>query len=576
MSSKIKGIAASNGIAIESAYVLVEPDLSFATGKTVDVDQEISSLHAALKDSEKDLIVIKKNAAESMSDEEAQVFEAHITMVNDPEFIGAIEKQIRGDQVSAAEALSQVADQFIAVFEGMTDNAYMQARAADVKDVRKRVLSHLLGVALPSPSLIDQPSIVVSHDLTPSDTAQVNKAFVKGFVTDIGGRTSHSAIMSRTLEIPAVVGSETATQVIHNGDTVIVDGLHGEIIVSPSAKEVATYQQMKVDYDKQRAEWALLKNADSVSQDGKKFTIGANIGTPKDVEAVTANGGDAVGLMRSEFLYMDSQELPTEEDQFEAYKAVVSKMNGKQVVVRTMDIGGDKKLPYLPLPEEMNPFLGYRAIRISLDRQEIFRTQLRALLRASHFGKLAIMFPMIATVAEFKQAKAIFEEEKAKLVEQGTPVADDIEVGMMMEIPAAAMIADKLAKYADFFSIGTNDLIQYSFAADRGNEHVSYLYQPYNPSLLRLIKRTIDCAHAEGKWVGMCGEMAGDQVAVPLLMGMGLDEFSMSATSILQTRSLMKTLDTQQLTALVDRALDAEGNDEVKQIVNDFTAVLNK
>jgi phosphotransferase system enzyme I (PtsI) len=321
-------------------------------------------------------------------------------------------------------------------------------------------------------------------------------------------------------------------------------------------------------FAKEQAEWKLLKDADTQTADGHHVDIAANIGTPDDLSGVIDNGGEAVGLFRSEFLYMNSAELPTEDEQFEAYKKVVEGMNGRQVVIRTMDIGGDKHLPYLPLPEEMNPFLGYRAIRISLDRQEIFRTQLRALLRASNYGKLAIMFPMIATVDEFKQARAIFDEEKQKMVEAGNSVADNIEVGMMMEIPAAVLIADKLAKYADFFSIGTNDLIQYSFAADRGNEHVSYLYQPYNPSLLRLIKQVIDCAHAEGKWAGMCGEMAGDQIAVPILLGMGLDEFSMSATSILQTRSLIKRLDTSKLQPLVDAALDAESNEAVIELVN--------
>jgi phosphotransferase system enzyme I (PtsI) len=434
--------------------------------------------------------------------------------------------------------------------------------------VTKRVLSHLLGVKLPSPALIDSQSVVVAHDLTPSDTAQLNRDYVKGFVTDIGGRTSHSAIMSRTLEIPAVVGTESVTADVHDGDMLIVDGIHGKVVVNPTDEEVKEYQQMADRFAKEQAEWKLLKDADTQTADGHHVDIAANIGTPDDLSGVIDNGGEAVGLFRSEFLYMNSAELPTEDEQFEAYKKVVEGMNGRQVVIRTMDIGGDKHLPYLPLPEEMNPFLGYRAIRISLDRQEIFRTQLRALLRASNYGKLAIMFPMIATVDEFKQARAIFDEEKQKMVEAGNSVADNIEVGMMMEIPAAVLIADKLAKYADFFSIGTNDLIQYSFAADRGNEHVSYLYQPYNPSLLRLIKQVIDCAHAEGKWAGMCGEMAGDQIAVPILLGMGLDEFSMSATSILQTRSLIKRLDTSKLQPLVDAALDAESNEAVIELVN--------
>lgn len=567
MSKRLDGIAASNGIAIAKAYMLVDPDLSFDKQTVEDTDHEVKRLHDSFDASTKELEVIKQHAVKSLGEEEAEVFEAHITILADPELIGSIEQKIKDDHMNAEAALKDVTDTYIGMFEAMTDNTYMQERAGDVRDVTKRVLSHLLGVNLPSPSLIDDQSIVVAHDLTPSDTAQLDRQFVKGFITDIGGRTSHSAIMSRTLEIPAVVGTETATTTIKNGDTVIVDGIHGKTVIDPSDAEIDEYQQMAAQFAKEQAEWGELKDTSTVSADGKHFDIAANVGTPDDLAAVLDNGGEAIGLFRSEFLYMNSSELPTEDEQFEAYKKVVAGMNGKQVVIRTMDIGGDKHLPYLPLPEEMNPFLGYRAIRISLDQQEIFRTQLRALLRASNYGKLAIMFPMIATVNEFKQARAIYDEEKQKMVKAGQPVADNIEVGMMMEIPAAVMIADKLAKYADFFSIGTNDLIQYSFAADRGNEHVSYLYQPYNPSLLRLIKRVIDTAHHEGKWAGMCGEMAGDQVAVPLLMGMGLDEFSMSATSILQTRSLMKKLDTTKLHELVDQALDAESNEEVIELV---------
>ena len=568
MSNRLDGIAASNGIAIAKAYLLVDPDLSFERENVSDVDHEIGKVHDSFSESAQELKVIKQRALETLGQEEAEVFEAHITILNDPELIGAIEQKIRDEKLNAESAVKDVTDMYIEMFEQMTDNAYMQERAGDVRDVTKRVLSHLLGVKLPSPALIDSQSVVVAHDLTPSDTAQLNRDYVKGFVTDIGGRTSHSAIMSRTLEIPAVVGTESVTADVHDGDMLIVDGIHGKVVVNPTDEEVKEYQQMADRFAKEQAEWKLLKDADTQTADGHHVDIAANIGTPDDLSGVIDNGGEAVGLFRSEFLYMNSAELPTEDEQFEAYKKVVEGMNGRQVVIRTMDIGGDKHLPYLPLPEEMNPFLGYRAIRISLDRQEIFRTQLRALLRASNYGKLAIMFPMIATVDEFKQARAIFDEEKQKMVEAGNSVADNIEVGMMMEIPAAVLIADKLAKYADFFSIGTNDLIQYSFAADRGNEHVSYLYQPYNPSLLRLIKQVIDCAHAEGKWAGMCGEMAGDQIAVPILLGMGLDEFSMSATSILQTRSLIKRLDTWKLQPLVDAALDAESNEAVIELVN--------
>lgn len=572
MTKMLKGIAASDGIAAAKAYMLVQPDLSFSETSIDDPEAEIKRLDDAVAASKSELELIKQKATENLGEEEAQVFEAHLTILADPELLGQIKDKIKNDKVNAEAALKSVTDMFIGMFEAMTDNAYMQERAGDIRDVTKRIMSHLLGVTLPNPALIQEEVVIVAHDLTPSDTAQLDRNYVKGFITDIGGRTSHSAIMSRTLEIPAVVGSGSATTDIQEGEMVIIDGISGDALVDPTDAELADYKQKAADFAAQKEEWARLKDAKSVSADGKEVLLGANIGTPDDVSGANDNGAEAVGLFRSEFLYMNSNELPTEDEQYEAYKAALEGMNGKQVVVRTMDIGGDKELPYLPLPEEQNPFLGYRAIRICLNRQDIFRTQLRALLRASKYGRLAIMFPMIATVQEFKDAKAIFEEEKASLVASGVEVSDDIQVGMMMEIPAAAMIADKLAKYADFFSIGTNDLIQYSMAADRGNERVSYLYQPYNPSILRLIKNIIDASHKEGKWTGMCGEMAGDQIAVPLLLGLGLDEFSMSATSILKTRSLIKKLDSKEMKELADKAVsDCETVDEVISLVKEFT-----
>ena len=552
--------------------MLVQPDLSFSETSIDDPEAEIKRLDDAVEASKSELELIKQKATENLGEEEAQVFEAHLTILADPELLGQIKDKIKNDKVNAEAALKSVTDMFIEMFEAMTDNAYMQERAGDIRDVTKRIMSHLLGVTLPNPEIIQEEVVIVAHDLTPSDTAQLDRNYVKGFITDIGGRTSHSAIMSRTLEIPAVVGSGSATTDIQEGEMVIIDGINGDALVDPTDAELADYKQKAAEFAAQKEEWARLKDAKSVSADGKEVLLGANIGTPDDVLGANDNGAEAVGLFRSEFLYMNSNELPTEDEQYEAYKAALEGMSGKQVVVRTMDIGGDKELPYLPLPEEQNPFLGYRAIRICLDRQDIFRTQLRALLRASKYGRLAIMFPMIATVQEFKDAKAIFEEEKANLVASGVEVSDDIQVGMMMEIPAAAMIADKLAKYADFFSIGTNDLIQYSMAADRGNERVSYLYQPYNPSILRLIKNIIDASHKEGKWTGMCGEMAGDQIAVPLLLGLGLDEFSMSATSILKTRSLIKKLDSKEMKELADKAVsDCETVDEVVSLVKEFT-----
>ena len=557
MTEMLKGIAASDGVAVAKAYLLVQPDLSFETVTVEDTSAEEARLDAALAASQDELSVIREKAVESLGEEAAAVFDAHLMVLADPEMTGQIKETIRAKQVNAEAALTEVTNMFIAIFEGMDDNPYMQERAADIRDVTKRVLANLLGKKLPNPATIDEESIIVAHDLTPSDTAQLNKKFVKAFVTDIGGRTSHSAIMARTLEIAAVLGINNITELVKDGDILAVSGITGEVVINPTEEQIAEFKAAGEAYAKQKAEWAQLKDAPTVTADGKHFELAANIGTPKDVEGVNDNGAEAVGLYRTEFLYMDSQDFPTEEDQYEAYKAVLEGMNGKPVVVRTMDIGGDKELPYFDLPKEMNPFLGYRALRISISEtgNQMFRTQLRALLRASVHGKLRIMFPMVALLTEFRTAKGILEEEKAKLVAEGVAVADDIEVGIMIEIPAAAMLADQFAKEVDFFSIGTNDLIQYTMAADRMNEQVSYLYQPYNPSILRLINNVIKAAHAEGKWAGMCGEMAGDQTAVPLLVGMGLDEFSMSATSVLRTRSLMKKLDTAKMEEYANRAL---------------------
>ena len=556
MKPTLQGIAASDGIAIAKVYTLTEPDLTVTKVTVEDSEKEVSRLDDALAASIKDVELIKETALKNLGEEEAQVFDAHLMVLSDPELIGQVKDSITSNKVNAESALKEVTDMFISIFAGMEDNPYMQERAADIRDVSKRVLAHLLGVKIPSPATIKDEVIIVAADLTPSDTAQLNRQYVKAFVTDIGGRTSHSAIMARSLEIPAIVGTKEVTSTAKDGDIIIVDGLTGDVFLNPSEEVIAEYRAKAEAFAAQQAEWEKLKDSKTYTKDGHQVELAANIGTPKDLEGVVNNGAEGVGLYRTEFLYMDSHEMPTEEDQFEAYKAVLEGMNGKPVVVRTMDIGGDKELPYLPLPHEMNPFLGYRAIRISLNEPEMFRTQLRALLRASVYGKLRIMFPMIATLNDFRGAKALLEEEKAKLVAEGVAVSDDIQVGIMIEIPAAAVLAHQFAKEVDFFSIGTNDLIQYTMAADRMNERVSYLYQPYNPSILTLIKHVIDSAHKEGKWAGMCGEMAGDQTAVPLLVGLGLDEFSMSASSVLKTRSLISKLALSDMQALADKAIN--------------------
>ncbi|HEJ8408622.1 TPA: phosphoenolpyruvate--protein phosphotransferase [Staphylococcus aureus] len=570
MSKLIKGIAASDGVAIAKAYLLVEPDLTFDKNeKVTDVEGEVAKFNSAIEASKVELTKIRNNAEVQLGADKAAIFDAHLLVLDDPELIQPIQDKIKNENANAATALTDVTTQFVTIFESM-DNEYMKERAADIRDVSKRVLSHILGVELPNPSMIDESVVIVGNDLTPSDTAQLNKEFVQGFATNIGGRTSHSAIMSRSLEIPVIVGTKSITQEVKQGDMIIVDGLNGDVIVNPTEDELIAYQDKRECYFADKKELQKLRDADTVTVDGVHAELAANIGTPNDLPGVIENGAQGIGLYRTEFLYMGRDQMPTEEEQFEAYKEVLEAMDGKRVVVRTLDIGGDKELSYLNLPEEMNPFLGYRAIRLCLAQQDIFRPQLRALLRASVYGKLNIMFPMVATINEFREAKAILLEEKENLKNEGHDISDDIELGIMVEIPATAALADVFAKEVDFFSIGTNDLIQYTLAADRMSERVSYLYQPYNPSILRLVKQVIEASHKEGKWTGMCGEMAGDETAIPLLLGLGLDEFSMSATSILKARRQINGLSKNEMTELANRAVDCATQEEVIELVNNY------
>lgn len=570
MSKLIKGIAASDGVAIAKAYLLVEPDLTFDKNeKVTDVEGEVAKFNSAIEASKVELTKIRNNAEVQLGADKAAIFDAHLLVLDDPELIQPIQDKIKNENANAATALTDVTTQFVTIFESM-DNEYMKERAADIRDVSKRVLSHILGVELLNPSMIDESVVIVGNDLTPSDTAQLNKEFVQGFATNIGGRTSHSAIMSRSLEIPAIVGTKSITQEVKQGDMIIVDGLNGDVIVNPTEDELIAYQDKRERYFADKKELQKLRDADTVTVDGVHAELAANIGTPNDLPGVIENGAQGIGLYRTEFLYMGRDQMPTEGEQFEAYKEVLEAMDGKRVVVRTLDIGGDKELSYLNLPEEMNPFLGYRAIRLCLAQQDIFRPQLRALLRASVYGKLNIMFPMVATINEFREAKAILLEEKENLKNEGHDISDDIELGIMVEIPATAALADVFAKEVDFFSIGTNDLIQYTLAADRMSERVSYLYQPYNPSILRLVKQVIEASHKEGKWTGMCGEMAGDETAIPLLLGLGLDEFSMSATSILKARRQINGLSKNEMTELANRAVDCATQEEVIELVNNY------
>lgn len=560
----LKGIAASAGVNVAKAYKLEQPEVVIEK-KEGDPAAELQKFDDALAKTVRDIQGVKERAAKRLSDEELAVFDAHLMMAEDPEFASQIKAMIENDKVNAEYAADTVANQMVAMFEAM-DNDYFRERAADIKDVTFRLKCNLLGLQIPDLTAIDEPAIIVAHDLTPSDTAQLNE-FVKGFATAIGGKTSHSAIMANSLEIPAVVGTKGIMESVKTGDMIGLDAIDGFVYVNPDEETVAMLNQKAADFAEEKEALKMMVNAKSITTDGHEVELAGNIGGFKDVEGVLKNGGEGVGLFRTEFLYMDNDHFPTEEEQFEAYKAVLEGMQGRKVVVRTLDIGGDKKLSYYTFPEEMNPFLGYRAIRLCLKEQDIFRTQLRALCRASVYGKLCIMFPMIATIDEFRQAKGLYEDVKAELLAEGVAVADDIQVGMMVEIPAAAVLADEFSKYADFFSIGTNDLIQYSMAADRMSENVSYLYQPYNPSILRLVNMTIKGAHKNGKWVGMCGAMAGEPYAVPILLGLGLDEFSMSATQILKARKVVTGLSYAEMQKLAEKCLNMDSAAEVLDYV---------
>ncbi|HAT4302002.1 TPA: phosphoenolpyruvate--protein phosphotransferase [Clostridium perfringens] len=533
-----KGIAASKGYAIGTVFIQEHEEIIISDAKVSDIAVEKEKLSKALAQSKEQLEAIKEKTANEIGEHEAQVFEAHLMLLDDVEFTGQMEMTIENDQLNAMKAVQNVTDTFVMIFDSM-DDPYMRERAADIKDVSKRIIANLAGKGGNGMENVGANTVVVAHDLTPSDTAQLDRSKVIGFLTNIGGRTSHSAIMARTLEIPAVVGLGDITTSVKNGDTVIVDGIEGVAIINPDEATINEYKARLEKFKAEQEELKKLIDVKTTTKSGRRIEVCGNIGKPEDIDQVLANGGDGVGLFRTEFLYMDRDEAPTEDEQFEAYKYVLEKADGKQVVIRTLDIGGDKTLPYLPLPEEMNPFLGYRAIRLCLDRKDIFRVQIRALLRASVYGNLAVMFPMISGLEEFQQAKAFVEECKAELKAEGIAYSDSIQWGIMVEIPAAAVYADELAKHVDFFSIGTNDLIQYTLAADRMSEKVSYLYNPMHPAVLRLIKMTIDGAHKHGKWVGMCGEMAGDERAIPTLVEYGLDEFSMSATSILTAKKII-------------------------------------
>lgn len=561
----LKGIGASKGIAIAKVFELKHYDLKIEL-KPADVMSEIDKLEKSIDLAIKQIEKVKQIASKNLDAEHAAVFDAHIQVASDPMIKDEVVALIKERKCNADYAMDQISRKYIEMFESM-DDEYMKERAADIKDVSQKIIFNLLGIVKEDLTTINEEVIIVGVDLTPSETSQLDRKFVKGFATDIGGRTSHSAIMARSLEIPAVLGLKDITDKVQTGDILAINGTTGEAYINPSQELINKLNEQIKEEEKLKELLLSFKDKPSLTKDNKHVEIAGNIGSPADVNGVLSANGDAVGLFRSEFLYMDSSNWPSEEEQFNAYKEVLSRMNGKKVVIRTLDIGGDKKLKYFTFPEEMNPFLGWRAIRMCLDKKDIFVTQLRALIRASEFGKLAIMFPMISTVDEFKKAKQIYNEVYEDVKKEYPNIATDIEVGMMVEVPSAAVHTDVFCKYADFVSIGTNDLMQYSMASDRMNEKVSYLYQPLNPSILKLIKMTIEGAHKQGKWAGMCGEMAGDMNAIPLLIGMGLDEFSMSASSILSARELISRVDSNKAKELVEKAIQADDEQEVFMII---------
>lgn len=530
----IKGIPASDGYAIGKVLIKPEMKISKQDNTPINTDEELEKLNKSLLSSKVQLQSLYEKACVEVGEKNAAIFESHMTFLEDPEFIYEIETTIKDSNISAVSSIEAVTNGFVSIFESMEDE-YMRERAADIKDVSTRMIQNILGITS-GLIITDENTVVVAHDLSPSDTAQMDKSKIIGFITNIGGKTSHTAIMARTLELPAIVGSTNATESVKNDDKIIIDGIKGEAYVNPSTELVDEYIIKQKLHKEEKEKLKSLINLDLRYKDNRKIYMAGNIGEPYDVSKVLENGGDAIGLFRTEFLYMNRNSMPTEEEQFEAYKAVLSKMENKSVVIRTLDIGGDKKLPYLEMPEEMNPFLGHRAIRLCLDRVDIFKIQLRALLRASVYGNLAIMFPMISSLDQVEKSKALIEECKEELKAEGKEYSENIEIGIMVEIPSSALIAEEIAPHIDFFSIGTNDLTQYTLAVDRMNENISHLYNPMHPAVLKLIKMTIDAAHKYGKWCGMCGELAGDPAAIEILLDYGLDEFSMSASSILRAK----------------------------------------
>ena len=569
----ITGIPASPGIVFGKALVLKEEKIVLDTQKISEdqVEAEVARFYAGREAAVEQLNSIHQRALKSLGEEKAAIFEGHLMILEDEELEEEIIDYLRSNKVNASVAASKIIDQQVEMLSEI-DDEYLKERAGDIRDIGNRLIKNILGMHIVDLGDITEESILVAYDLTPSETAQLNLEKVLGFITDIGGRTSHTSIMARSLELPAIVGTNDVTARVNTGDYLILDAVNNRVYVNPTQAEIDELKTLEAKLAEEKAELAKLKDLPAVTLDGHKVDVVANIGTIRDCEGAHRNGAEGVGLYRTEFLFMDRDQLPSEEEQFIAYKEVVEAMDGRLVVLRTMDIGGDKELPYLNLPKEMNPFLGWRAVRIALDRREILHAQLRAVLRASAFGKLAVMFPMIISVEEIRELKSVLETLKAELRAEGKAFDENIQVGVMVETPSAAVNAKFLAKEVDFFSIGTNDLTQYTLAVDRGNELISHLYNPMSPSVLGLIKQVIDASHAEGKWTGMCGELAGDERATLLLLGMGLDEFSMSAISVPHIKKLVRSVSYQEAKALADEALQKPTTAEIEQLIQAFLA----
>ena len=565
----ISGILASPGICYAKALVLKEEEIILNKTPIEDTEKEVTRFIEGRAKASAQLEAIREQALISLGEEKAGIFDGHIMLLEDEELEDDIKALINKKKYSAEFAISTVVDEMVDTLSSLED-PYLRERAGDFRDIGNRLLKNVLGISIVNLSNIEEKVILIANDLTPSETAQVNVDKVLGFITDIGGRTAHTSIMARSLEIPAIVGTAYITQRVQDGDFIILDAIDNKVIINPNEQELKEAKAKKAMFLAKKVELSKLKELPALTLDGHHVEIGANIGTVKDTDGANRNGAECVGLYRTEFLFMDRDQLPTEEEQFIAYKEVVEAMNGKPCIIRTMDIGGDKDLPYLDLPTEMNPFLGWRAIRICFDRPEIMNPQLRALLRASEFGKIRIMFPMIISVEEIRRLKDILSTLKGELSSEGLSFDEGIEIGVMIETPAAATIAHHLIKEVDFFSIGTNDLTQYTLAVDRGNEQISEMYNPMTPSVLTLIKQVIDASHAEGKWTGMCGELAGDERATLLLLGMGLDEFSMSPISIPSVKKIIRNTNFAEAKALAEKALSVATAAEIETLVNNF------